>query len=66
MLGEGARAQRGGINKIRPRGGPFPSDHGINVKYHGLVRYVTHDFYVKINPRQNLGDAVACTSVAPM
>jgi hypothetical protein len=25
-----------------------------------------HDFYVKINPRQKLGDTVACTSVAPM
>jgi len=25
-----------------------------------------HVFYVKINPRQKLGDAVACASVVPM
>jgi len=58
--------RRGGINKIRPWGGPFPSGHGINVKYHGLVHRVTHEFYLKINPRQKLGDAVACNNVAPM
>jgi len=33
------------------------------VKNHGIVHRVTHNFYVKINPRQILGDAVACTSV---
>jgi hypothetical protein len=27
-LGEGARERRGGINKIRLWGGPFPSGHG--------------------------------------
>jgi len=26
----------------------------------------THEFYVKTNPRQKSGDAVACASVAPM
>ncbi len=36
------------------------------VKYHGLVHRATHDFYMKINPRQKLCDAVACASVAPM
>jgi hypothetical protein len=27
---------------------------------------VTHDFYVKFNPRQKSGNAVACTNAAPM
>ena len=36
------------------------------VKNHGIVRHVTHDFYVKINPRQKSGDAVACANVAPV
>ena len=27
---------------------------------------MTHDFYMKINPRQKSGDAFACTNVAPM
>ena len=27
---------------------------------------VTHNFYVKINPREKSGNAVACASVAPM
>ena len=31
-LGEGARARRGGINKIGLWGGPFPSGHGIKCK----------------------------------
>ena len=66
MLGEETRTQRGGINKVRPWGGPFPSGHGIKCKNHGLVHCVTHDFYVKINPRHKLGDAVACASVAPL
>ncbi len=26
----------------------------------------THEFYMKTNPRQKSGDAVACASVAPM
>ena len=42
------------------------SGDGKKVKNHGIVRRVTHDFYVKINPRQKSGDAVACTSVAPV
>ncbi len=29
------------------------------VKYHGLVRPETHEFYVKTNPRQKSGNAVA-------
>jgi hypothetical protein len=42
------------------------SGNGKKVKNHGIVHRVTHDFYVKINPMQKSGDAVACTSVAPM
>jgi hypothetical protein len=33
---------------------------------HGLVRVCEHDFYVKITPRQKLGNAVARSSVAPV
>ena len=36
------------------------------VIYHGLVRPEMHDFYTKTNPRQQSGNAIACTSVAPM
>jgi hypothetical protein len=36
------------------------------VKYHGLVHPYTHEFQVKIHPRQKSGDAVACASVAPV
>jgi len=36
------------------------------VKNHGIVHRVMHNFYMKINPRQKSGDAVACASVAPV
>jgi hypothetical protein len=58
--------RRGGINKIGPWGGPFPSGHRKKVKYNGLVHPEMHEFYVKTNPRQKSVDAVACASVAPM
>ena len=64
-LGEGARTE-GGINKIRPWGGPFHSGHGIKCKISWPRALCDADFYVKINPRQKSGNAVACTSVAPM
>jgi hypothetical protein len=35
-------------------------------KNHDIVQCVTHDFYVKINPGQKSGDAVACANVAPV
>jgi hypothetical protein len=68
MLGEGAgaQAQRGGINKIRPWGEPLPSGHGIKCKISCLVHCLMHNFYMRINPRQKLGNAVACASAAPM
>ena len=61
----GARAE-GGINKIRPWGGPFPSGHGIKCKKSWRRASCAHNFYVKINPREKSGDAVACASVAPV
>jgi hypothetical protein len=36
------------------------------VKNHGIVRPVMHNFYVKINPREKSGNAVAYASVAPV
>ena len=36
------------------------------LKNHGIVHRVRHNFYMKINPRQKWGDAVACASFAPM
>ncbi len=58
--------QRGGISKIGAWGGPFFSGHGKKITYHGLVHPEMHKFYMKTNPRQKLGDAEACASVAPM
>ena len=40
--------------------------NGKKVKNHGIVHCVVHDFYVKINPGQKSGDAVACANVAPV
>ena len=34
----------GGIKKIGPLGGQFPSGHDKKVLYHGLVHPYTHDF----------------------
>ena len=36
------------------------------VIYHGLVHPEMHNFYMKTNPRQQSGNAIACASVAPM
>jgi len=36
------------------------------VRNHGIMHRVSHNFYVRINPRQKSGDAVTCTYVAPM
>ena len=59
-LGEGAHVRRGGINKIRPWGGQFPSGHGQKGKISWPRASGDARFYVKINPRQKSGDAVAC------
>jgi len=66
MLGEGAREQPYNLNKIRRWGGSISSGNGKKVKNHGIMHRVVHDFYVKINPRQKSGDAVACANVAPV
>ena len=66
MLGDGARERAHNLKRIGQGGGSTSSGDGKNVKYHGIVHCVTHDFYVKINPRQKSGDAVACASVAPV
>jgi hypothetical protein len=38
----------------------------LKKSWHGMVHCVRHDFYMKINPRQKWGDAVACASFAPV
>jgi hypothetical protein len=65
-LGDGACKRAHNHNRIGQGGGSKSSGDGKKVKNHGIVHRVTHDFYVKINPRQKLDNAVACTSVAPM
>ena len=49
------------MNKIRPWEGPFHSGHGIKCKISWPRALCDADFYVKKS-----GNAVACTSVAPM
>ena len=66
MLGDGARKRAHNLNRIGQGGGSISSGVGKKVKNHGIVHRVTHDFYVKINPREKSGDAVACASVAPV
>ena len=65
-LGDGVRKRAHNHNRIGQGGGSISSGDGKRVKNHGIVHRVMHDFHVKINPRQKLGNAVACTSVAPM
>ena len=65
-LGDGACKWAHNLNRIGQGGGSIWSSKEKKVKNHGIVRRVTHDFYVKINPRQKSSNTVACASVAPM
>ena len=65
-LGDGAFERAHYLYRIGQGGGSISSGDGKKVKHHGIVRRVMHDFYVKINPREKSGDAVACASVAPV
>jgi len=65
-LGDGARMRVHNCNKIGQGGGSILSGDGKKVNNHGIVCFVMNNFYVKINSRQKSGNAVACTSVAPM
>ncbi len=64
-LGDGACERAHNLIRIGQGGGSILSGDGKKVKNHGIVRCVTHNFYVKINPRQKSGNAVACASVPP-
>jgi len=65
-LGDGARKWGHNLNRIGQGGGSILSGDGKTVKNHGIMRHVMHNFYVKINPKQKSGNAVACASVAPV
>ena len=65
-LGDGACEKAHNHNRIGQGRRSISSGNGKKVKIHGILHCVKHGFYVKINPRQTLGDGVACTSVASM
>jgi hypothetical protein len=65
-LGDGAHKRAHNLNRIGQGGGSISSGDGKKLKNHGIVHRVTHNFYVKNNPREKSGDAVACASVAPV
>ena len=65
-LGDGAFERAHYLYRIGQGGGSISSGDGKKVKHHGIMRRVMHNFYVKINPRQKSGNAVACASVAPV
>ncbi len=56
----------GVLVKLEHGEGHFLAATEKKVKYHGLVHPKMHEFYMKTNPRQKSGNAVACAGVAPM
>ena len=63
-LEEGVRKRAYNLNRIWQWGGSISKGDEEKVKNHGILLRVTHNVYMKINPRQKSGDKVACANFA--